>query len=296
LLLNHHQLIKGLISIIICSRTSQIPDTLSKGIESTIGVPYELIVIDNSKNDHTIFTAYNKGVKKSKFPYLCFMHDDIMYHTNNWGQGVIKHFEDEKTGAIGVAGSPYAPYMPGPWWGGLLVNEYLFANPVIIKQCPKTKSTSNEVAVLDGVWFCIRKSLFDHIAFDDINFSGFHFYDIDICLQIKQAGYNIYSVFDILIQHFSTGHADIHWQKNALVFHQKWKSMLPLACTPLKYADKCEAELKTIDEFAFISMVNKKSLKNIYTLAFLTLLKYYRIYFYYKTYLYMGKYLYKSLK
>ena len=48
-----------------------------------------------------------------------------------------------------------------------------------------------------GVWFCIRKKLFEHVKFDDKNYSGFHFYDIDISMQIQAQGFQIFSVFDI---------------------------------------------------------------------------------------------------
>jgi hypothetical protein len=37
------------------------------------------------------------------------MHDDILFHTNNWGQKVLGHFQDDNTGIIGVAGCHYFP-------------------------------------------------------------------------------------------------------------------------------------------------------------------------------------------
>src|ERR1700743_2400536 len=98
---------------------------LKKNIKDTIGTPHEIILIDNSANSYSIFQAYNIGVKQSRFPNLCFMHDDITYHTKNWGSKVLKHFEDEQRGAIGIAGSPYAACLPGSWWAGGMVNEIL---------------------------------------------------------------------------------------------------------------------------------------------------------------------------
>ena len=75
-----------MISIIICARREDIAPELRKNIEETIGLPYEIIVINNAGNDFTIFSAYNKGVSLSKFPLLLFMHDDILYHTTDWGK------------------------------------------------------------------------------------------------------------------------------------------------------------------------------------------------------------------
>lgn len=74
-----------MISCIICSRSSKISEELEKNIVETIGCDYELVVIDNSRNEYSIFSAYNKGVKRAKGNVLCFMHDDILYRTSNWG-------------------------------------------------------------------------------------------------------------------------------------------------------------------------------------------------------------------
>lgn len=73
--------------------------------KETIGIEYELIIIDNSQNNHSIFSAYNEGVKRAKYPYLCFMHDDILYLPRLGVKKLIDHFQQEETGIIGVLGS-----------------------------------------------------------------------------------------------------------------------------------------------------------------------------------------------
>ncbi len=289
-----------MISLIICSRTPTITETLKTNIKATVGVAYEIVLIDNSANSFNIFEAYNLGVKQSKYPYLCFMHDDIIYHTENWGALVLRHFGDEKTGAIGIAGTPYVPYLPGSWWGGDLVNINILPiepenkNPIIHK-CPPTSTNKNKVVVLDGVWFCIRKTVFESISFDEVNYSGFHHYDVDTSMQVSKAGYDVYCVFDILVQHLSKGDMNKTWLKNALVFNKKWKSDLPATCIPLKYNDRCKAELKTLNELATIMTANGVPQKKAYRTVLLLLLKYFKIYFYYKTPAYLSKYLAKTL-
>jgi hypothetical protein len=49
-----------------------------------IGCEYESIIIDNSENRYSIFEAYNLGIDKSKYEYLCLMHDDILIYTIEW--------------------------------------------------------------------------------------------------------------------------------------------------------------------------------------------------------------------
>lgn len=52
-----------MLSLIICSRTPRISEELERNIAETIGCEYELVVIDNSKNKYSIFSAYNQGVR-----------------------------------------------------------------------------------------------------------------------------------------------------------------------------------------------------------------------------------------
>ena len=70
-----------MISIIICSRTQAISKDLSENVQNTVGCDHELVIIDNSENQYSIFEAYNLGIKQSKGEYLCFAHDDILFHT-----------------------------------------------------------------------------------------------------------------------------------------------------------------------------------------------------------------------
>lgn len=291
-----------MISLIICSRHSFISPELENNIDETIGVDYEIILIDNSANQYSIFEAYNMGVSKSNYPYLCFMHDDILYYTSNWGQQVIDYFKDEQTGAIGIAGTPYAAQMPGAWWGGRLVYEQLVTKPgdpheLLTKYVEEVDaSNKKEVVILDGVWLCIRKKLFDKIKFDTSLFHGYHYYDADICLQIFLSGYQLYSVFNILIFHSSNGNTNINWCENALIFQKKWQPVLPVSCIKLPYEKRCDAELKTLNEFIYITLLNKIPTKDVLKSAIQRIIRFYRGYFYYKTPAYFLIYLTKYLK
>ena len=74
-----------MVSCIICSRKQDISTDLKENIKNTVGCDYELLIIDNSKNQYNIFKAYNEGIRRAKGDILCFMHEDIFYHTQNWG-------------------------------------------------------------------------------------------------------------------------------------------------------------------------------------------------------------------
>ena len=225
-----------MISIIICSRNTHVSSELNNNIQNTIGVEYELIVIDNSKNRHSISSAYNEGEKQAKFPYLCFMHDDILFHTTDWGKKVIHHFQDTKVGLIGTIGSHFMPKTPIGWYqskvtsgGGIqrvFENDgYSFESQMDLTYLQNKLSI--EAVVVDGLWFCIPKSLFRLVTFDENTFKEFHCYDLDICLQIREVGYQILIISDIVIEHFSLGSFTEAWVKNSVLFFKKWKDQLP---------------------------------------------------------------------
>jgi GT2 family glycosyltransferase len=252
-----------MISIIICSRTASISDELTQNIDQTIGIPYELVIIDNSENLYSIFSAYNEGVKRSKYEVLCFMHDDIIFKTNDWGISVMNRFNASNLGAIGVAGSPYYAILPGAWWSGNYISYSLYGEKEYAYQ-PKQDNVL-PVVVLDGLWFCVRKSLFRIIRFDDTTFNGFHYYDIDISLQIHFQGYDLLNVYDIAIKH-SSGKIDEKWLGNAILLQNKWKKYLPLSISKISYLKEITIEYAVLQEY--ILSMNKNGVNQLDIILF----------------------------
>lgn len=225
-----------MISLIICSRQPDIPKSLKDNISETIGVEYELVIIDNSKNQYSIFQAYNEGVLRSQYPYLCFMHEDILYHTQDWGMKVVEHFQDEKVGLIGVVGTHFLPDTPCGWYHSMMVSGGCIQREVYDdknsasekRNLDRLKSENSIDAVaVDGMWFCVRREVFKQIQFDEIYFTGFHSYDLDICLQTRKHGLSVKIISNVLIEHFSYGSFDEEWLKSILEFYDKWEKKLP---------------------------------------------------------------------
>lgn len=221
-----------MLSIIICSRTPKISRELSQNIEKTIGCTYELIIIDNSENKYSIFEAYNLGIQQSTGAYLCFIHDDIRFHTEGWGNVTSSIFQsDAKIGLIGVAGAKVKSKMPSGWWNS---PEYL--HEVNILQHLSNKDIEkweygfqnelvSEVVVIDGVFMAMKRS--NGVFFDNY-LKGFHNYDLNISMEHVLKGYKVVVTKEILIEHFSRGVINKIWFDSTLDFYEKYKNKLPL--------------------------------------------------------------------
>lgn len=227
-----------MISIIICSRKTDISKELKDNIASTIGCKYELCVIDNSRNDYNIFTAYNEGVRRAKRDILCFMHEDVLFHTAGWGKTILEQFNDESIGIIGFTGAHFLPKAPLYWFSSPFISQYNL-------QTGDSETLENDttdyfhgvladVAVIDGFCFFVRSTLFDYINFDEKNYQGFHAYDMDICMQVQKLNKRVCVSRAILVEH-KWSERLLHNEKymqllydNMCIFYDKWKEYLPI--------------------------------------------------------------------
>lgn len=223
-----------MLSIIVCSRYKHLDTNFTTNIENSVGVVYEVIHIDNSTGVLSISQAYNKGCILSKYKYLCFVHEDVIFHTKNWGLKLIEHLSNLSTGIIGIGGCTYLPQIPTPW-------STLKEMGINIIQSDKTgrkqtersyypsdyQNSQLEAIMLDGVLLCMRKELFNLIKFDE-SIPGFHGYDYDICIQSIIKGYRNYIVYDIVLEHFSRGKTNQEYFRNLIYIFKKWEKQLPL--------------------------------------------------------------------
>ena len=259
-----------MISIIICSLHEKTTEPLENNIRNTIGIEYEIVFIYNKNNQYSIFQAYNIGISRAKYAICCFMHDDLIYHSDNWGAIVSTYFENDKQlGIVAVAGCKYLRKMPSFW----AISKYNAFN--IVQSDKKNHSTTQvwnnlskpeNIIAFDGMWFCIRKSLFDILKFDEKTFNGFHFYDLDIAMQTHIAEFKIQAIPNILIEHTSLGNINKEWLKNALLFYTKWHTHLPVS-----FINEDQIVLDKLEDVAIISFLrtiqNEKEYKLIISWA-----------------------------
>jgi len=226
-----------MITIIICSRDKNLLDAVSQSIKNTIGVPYEIIAIDNSDAKYSICKAYNLGAAQAKYDIFCFAHEDILFITENWGVNVINHLKDESVGLIGTLGAGPALIVPVVDPRGLFEIE---ANMIFVdvktgvKQhafetaTPNDISKSKETTGVDGTLMITRRNVYDEFKFDDVLLTDFHGYDADFSLQV-QSKYKVCIVFDILLEHYFKGGANKSFVEEMLKISKKWKNKLPIS-------------------------------------------------------------------
>jgi glycosyltransferase involved in cell wall biosynthesis len=247
-----------MLSIIICSRKNTIPEELSKNICKTIGCEYQLVVIDNAQNQYSIFEAYNLGIERSNGAYLCFIHDDILFHTHGWGEVVNRIFEeDKKIGLLGIAGAKSKTKSPSVWWQCPEKHKCTNLIQHIPNKSPEkwitgfSNNSLEEVVVIDGVFMVLRSEL--KLSFSK-KLKGYHNYDLNISFEVFKRNFKIVVTSDLLIEHFSLGNLNADWIESAHEIHYQYKNKLPFFLD-----EKNNREHKNTEWFLTESIKFKKS-------------------------------------
>ncbi len=214
---------ESMISIVVCSRDKRLLDELSENIKNSIGCDFEFIGIDNSLR-RGITKVYNEGLKKAKFPYICFIHEDVRFLTDSWGKILIEKLKDKEIGVLGVAGSSFIPEN-GIWYS---VKRPFVKGQVVHEAKGKEQldrfgitREDEEVVVLDGLFLACRREVATEIGFDE-ELEGFHFYDADFSLRVSKKYKNIVT-YDLLLKHYSGGKKDESYEKLRKKFIEKHK-------------------------------------------------------------------------
>lgn len=244
-----------MISLIVCSRNAADLQAVSDSVASTIGVPYELIAIDNSRGEFGICAAYNRGASCARHDLLCFMHEDLRFHTPNWGQVVAETLADPTVGVLGVTGGMYQVAAPAAWWGcgpelcrQNVLEGYADGTQELVLHNPEGRDLA-DVAVVDGMWLCSRRDVWQQHPFDEHTLTDFHFYDVDYCTELFRHQLRICVTFRLLVEHRSRGSINNAWLRNALKYVQKRRGQLPFGPVTVEATRARALELKALQEF-----------------------------------------------
>jgi GT2 family glycosyltransferase len=265
-----------MISVIVSTYKPDLLQKFSRSLAQTIGVEYELITIQNDAK-YSLCEAYNKGIAQAKYEFYCFVHDDVIFETKDWGKRLISMMEADQTiGLIGVAGTKFKSSYPSAW--GQSPCAYQFRRGHIFQLVPasneyvhlefdgnEVKKEAEDVVCIDGVFMFSKKVVFQRCRFDEKLLTGFHGYDIDLSLQVFYSDYRVIVDRIIVLYHGSFGNYD----KNNTIANRKiakkWWWKLPVST---KDADLSITRLKWDNfltwKFFLLTALKKKIKKSLF--------------------------------
>lgn len=218
----------GPVSVVISTR--KIDDAYLKHVAKMFSHPKTQILAYENEGVSSLPEVYNDGLKDSSNNIVVFMHDDLIIETTNVSGKLNKLFDTHpEYGIIGVAGTDNL--LSGVWWQdrasmyGQVRHEH---NGKIHRN--NYSGTFNEkmkeVVIVDGLFFAVHKDRIKDTF--DVEFPGFHFYDIPFCVLNYIKGVKIGVTTKILVTHKSIGMVDKKWEKNKLFFEAKYGHLLPI--------------------------------------------------------------------
>lgn len=192
--------------------------------------PYELIAIDNSKNQYPSVTeALNEGGRRATGKYLMFVHQDVDFLSPTWLEEAERHLDAiPNLGAAGVAGArreggkDFNSHLVG-WIRGIGGDwGHEIAEPI-------------KVQTFDELILMTPRDVFLKTFFDSTTFDFIHLFSSDYCLTVTKKGYDVYVIPGYLLHQSYGSFAGIDNYRLRLLW--KHRDQLPIytSCGKISY-------------------------------------------------------------
>lgn len=168
----------------------------------------------------SIFAAYNEALDHfaavGDLEALVLLHDDVELLQDDFCARVRVALADPAVAIVGAVGARDVRSLA--WWDGELAGavtetrgrvDHGFARP--------------EVEAVDGLLLVLSPWAVRHLRFDAATFTGFHGYDVDLCLQARAAGRTV-QVADLPVLHHTKGGLGdaAAWHRADAALRAKW--------------------------------------------------------------------------
>src|SRR5262245_28883341 len=166
-------------------------------------VPFELCVVDNASTDDTpaffralgsswpltyhrndanvgLIRALNQGARLGRGDTLCFLHNDVEMREPGWLARLC-----------GALESPQSIGLAGLYGARKLRADGRYAGRSIVHCLAGTATLTAdmaEVAAVDGVCLCVRRSMLEAVGGFDEGYGFFHGYDRDLSFAVRERG------------------------------------------------------------------------------------------------------------
>lgn len=132
--------------------------------------------------------GYNEGMKQSDAKYKVYLHQDVFVVYKNFIIDLLRVFENDEIGMVGMVGSPVMP-KEGVMWAGVRIGELFTSNvkeagAALIGEVPKPYG---EVEAVDGLLIATQRD----IPWREDLFKGWDFYDISQSMEFRKRGYKV---------------------------------------------------------------------------------------------------------
>ena len=180
--------------------------------------------ICNKENGKTICQAYNEVIDESPNDIILLCHNDIVMLTDGWNKIIEDLFTNNPEYAIlGTVGSN--KFNCGSWLekGGIPLGGLIQfrkndlhrkkTRPIIVMFAPNYRYNDIVPSVcVDGFFMMInRKQL--KAKYDEDWIKGFHFYDVEFCIDNLELGAKVGTTYKLDIGHYSDGFYNDAWNK-----------------------------------------------------------------------------------
>jgi hypothetical protein len=209
---------------------------LQEYFRKTCGIPKTQVIEKINPDGRSLTEVYNEIINESENDIVVLCHDDIYFETKSWGNNILSHFKKTNFGILGVAGSTSIP-SSGMWWEDRrkmigIVNHEHEGKKWESKYSNSLGKQLHPTIIVDGLFIVIHKNRIKHQF--DTEVKGFHMYDIDFCFKNYLSGVEVGVLFDVRITHKSIGMTNDEWEKNRILFSEKFKENLPIKINKTK--------------------------------------------------------------
>lgn len=216
--------------ITIAYSTKSPKPELIEHFKKSSGYDKGITVIQKINNgEKSLSQVYNEILDESPNDIIIFTHDDVYFDTKAWFHKIKTHFEKTDYGILGLAGTTYLPES-GQWWERRremigIVNHESNGKKWESKYSEGFGNDVRQTVIVDGVFIAVHRNRIKK-RFNE-SFEGFHFYDLPFCFENHLEGVKVGVITNIRLTHKSIGMTNEQWEKNRLLFVEKYSSNLP---------------------------------------------------------------------
>lgn len=197
----------------------------------------EFVPVINTNNQYSAADACNIGIELARSDRLIFVHQDVRFLGDDWFAylDLIIGTLPEEWAVVSAAGIglKYGRYDIGKW-GGAIHTDTVGVGQVWHTDedlhLPPYWNGDTVTQKMHAADECLLVLNRKHDLRFDAKFAGFHFYGIDICLQARAAGYDVYGS-NLPIIHYGKHSNSLVGDQKYWVYlrylHNKWKYLFP---------------------------------------------------------------------